>query len=107
MSTPPYLQHQGQYTTGTVPAEGTWAHRLQSTTTLTALFQGAWSRLLAAGLTGDNALGAGASVGFVLLSVWFTQGKLLDGIASSRAEKDVPTILEIMQRHRGLVEIQE
>jgi hypothetical protein len=56
---------------------------------------------------GDNALGAGASVGFVRRSVWFTQGKLLDGIASSRAEKDVPTILEIMQRHPGLVEIQE
>ena len=104
MSTPQYLQHQGQYTTGTVPAEGTWAHRLQSTTTLTALFQGAWSRLLAAGLTGDNALGAGASVG---LCSGVVQGKLLDGIASSRAEKDVPTILEIMQRHPGLVEIQE
>ena len=104
MSTPQHLQHQGQCTTGTVPAEGTWAHRLQSTTTLTALFQGAWSRLLAAGLTGDNALGAGASVG---LCSDVVQGKLLDGIASSRAEKDVPTILEIMQRHRGLVEIQE
>ena len=104
MSTPQYLQHQGQCATGTVPAEGTWAHRLQSNTTLTALFQGAWSRLLAAGLTGDNALGAGASVG---LCSGVVQGKLLDGIASSRAEKDVPTILEIMQRHPGLVEIQE
>ena len=72
--------------------------------TLTALFQGAWSSPLAAGLTGDNALGAGASVG---LCSGVVQGKLLDGIASSRAEKDVPTILEIMQRHRGLVEIQE
>ena len=106
MSTPQYLQHQGQCTTGTVPAEGTWAHRLQSTTTLTALelFQGAWSSPLAAGLTGNNALGAGASVG---LFSGVVQGKLLDGIASSRAEKDVPTILEIMQRHPGLVEIQE
>ena len=52
----------------------------------------------------DNALDAGVS--FCLCS-GVVQGKLLDGIASSRAEKDVPTLLEIMQRHPGLVEIQE
>ena len=43
----------------------------------------------------------------VCAPVGVVQGKLLDGIVSSRAEKDVPTILEIMQRHPGLVEIQE